>query len=101
MENRRWGYNNCRTPEIQEKVHRYYEGQINRMETMYIRPMGRKVADRYGIHQSYAMQRVWEEVLCNLEANLRLHSRREAEKNEKKSNPIIAFFRPKRKRNVA
>ena len=66
---------------------------------MYIRPMGRKVADRYGIHQSYAMQLVWEEVLSNLEANLRLHSRREAEKN--KQNPIIAFFRPKRKRNVA
>lgn len=100
MKNRRWGYNNCRTPEIQEKVHRYYEGQINRMETMYIRPMGRKVANRYGLNQSYAMQLVWEEVLSNLENNIRLHSRLEAEKREK-ANPIIAFFRPKRKRNVA
>ena len=67
---------------------------------MYIRPMGRKVADRYGINQNYAMQLVWEEVLSNLEANLRLHSRREAEKREK-ANSIIAFFRPKRRRNAA
>jgi len=123
MEDRRWGYNNCRTAEIQEKVHRYFEGQINRMEHTYIAPIGREVSRRYHIPHYRAMQLVWEEVINNLETNINRAYYAEAEAIrkeeelrkeimeelsfnntvlEKKRNPIIAFFRPKSsKRNAA
>jgi hypothetical protein len=81
----RYGYNGCRTEEIQQKVVKYFYGHINDMEMNYIHKKGKEIqlnvekilgtntylgTNKKIIPLSTAMESAWLRLIVSVEANL-------------------------------